>query len=188
VSGAGVGPWPVGATGTAFAPDAEPFVGFDGANPLKRVHSSGQPASSLSCNAFHAQCDRHCLGFGFFQLAYLLSPILFALLLITIVPVHVLVLLPSPSRRVYTVTEVVLYMHECNQCRAALVIRARRASLSLSAETSVHLNSACPPLVPPRVGSNMVMDAASRVRLGASTATRISMAVQPCSSCAAEIL
>jgi hypothetical protein len=29
-------------------------------------------------------------------------------------------------------------------------------SRSLSADTSVHLNSACPPLVPPLVGSNIV--------------------------------
>lgn len=30
-----------------------------------------------------------------------------------------------------------------------------QTSLSLSADTSDHLNSACPPRVPPRIGSNM---------------------------------
>lgn len=32
-----------------------------------------------------------------------------------------------------------------------------RTSLSLSAETSDHLNSAWPPRVPPRIGSNMMV-------------------------------
>lgn len=69
---------------------------------------------------------------------------------------NVLFFLPPASRGVDTMAEVVLWGRKL--LRGGNDIgKETQTSLSLSAETSDHLNSAWPPRVPPRIGSNMTV-------------------------------
>ena len=67
---------------------------------------------------------------------------------------NVLVLLPATGGCIDTVAEIILKSEKLVQIGWLDKIEIR-TSLSLSADTSDHLNSACPPRVPPRTGSNM---------------------------------
>ena len=68
---------------------------------------------------------------------------------------NILVLLPSSRRGIDTVPEIVLQTNDDSDTLHGNR-RDELTSLSLSADTSDHLNSACPPLVPPLMGSYMV--------------------------------
>jgi hypothetical protein len=69
---------------------------------------------------------------------------------------NVLFFLPPASRGIDTMAEVVLWGRELLK-EEEVILGKTQTSLSLSAETSDHLNSAWPPRVPPRIGSNMTV-------------------------------
>jgi hypothetical protein len=70
---------------------------------------------------------------------------------------NVLIFLPPACRGVDTMAKVILHKSGRCQSNERGTSGETHTSLSLSAETSDHLNSACPPRVPPRMGSNMIV-------------------------------
>jgi hypothetical protein len=105
------------------------------------------------------QRNTHSLSLGRLDSCDLGARVGFALL-ITRVPMNVFVFLPSSRRCVDTVTKIVLRIVREHVVQRK---RGRHTSRSLSADTSLHLNSAWPPRVPPRVGSN-ILDCCERPR------------------------
>ena len=104
----------------------------------------------------NAQCSGERLRLELLDLSYLLRLLRrFVRIFVAVVPMHVLVLLPAARRCIDTMPQIVLYQlisTPPNNNPNTLTSR------SLSADTSAHLNSACPPRVPPRTGSNMLWD------------------------------
>jgi hypothetical protein len=105
-----------------------------------------------------SQSDCQRLSLGLLYPPDLFYSFVLGLLDVPVVPVNILVFLPATGRSVDTVSQIILARHQHHAVR----ITAHRTSLSLSADTSAHLNSAWPPLVPPRTGSNIFQTPSSQ--------------------------
>jgi len=125
---------------------------LDGPKPLYGANK--HPGKGKIDDGQVIQCNGEGLRLCFLYCTNFLRTLVGRLVLVAIVPMHVLVFLPPTCGGIDAVAKVVLF-GDGDDSRMKKDRRETRTSLSLSAETSDHLNSAWPPRVPPRMGSNM---------------------------------